>query len=65
MGEGPGSPLSRPRGGLRPRKTQNVSTRAAQDFGVVDSNAGDRSLPKFSICWPGLHPPGKSVSNEK
>jgi hypothetical protein len=26
--------------------------------------AGDRALPKFSICWPGLHPPAKSVSNE-
>jgi hypothetical protein len=26
--------------------------------------AGDRTLPKFSICWPGLHPPAKSVSNE-
>jgi hypothetical protein len=25
----------------------------------------NRSLPKFSICWPGLHPPAESVSNEK
>jgi len=22
-------------------------------------------LAKVSICWPGLHPPAKSVSNEK
>jgi hypothetical protein len=49
----PGSMLSFSSGSAIKRITAGVKARPC------------RSLPKFSICWPGLHPPGKSVSNEK